>query len=369
MCENHGKCNLSVDEAKGILAAETLKGVSESFDLHRVAFGDEARSFIESIYTGPATVEGQTMFGQLERGSSEYRQELINADTLLNRVGIYELAPSQSRWPQGQSVTQAALQEVLAEYAENEDSPQATAFLDAVASNPGRAKLMFGAYGNAKASLVPVLASDFGIQNLIDDLPETMQAEVRLAYVKGLTGKLDLTDDEVQYAILNAKWGPTLTLGFEELLASAGLLGPGMSLLTKSNGHTVVRDAKGNEYRSINQANSSTSIPRNFASNKQLDEHFKKHGGEFNLDNTSDYLEIARYAQKNGTPVQYGYKGETRIGYAQFMGNNRKGQAKFAFVGTNSDGHITTLHVKSGKDFWKTINGNKDDKVIRPYNP
>nr|WP_150526565.1 filamentous hemagglutinin N-terminal domain-containing protein [Roseibium sediminis] len=369
MCENHGKCSLTLDEAKGILAAETLKGVSESFDLHRVAFGDEARAFIETNYNGPASVDGQTMFGQLERGSSEYRQELINADTLLNRVGIYELASSQSRWPQGQNVTQAALQEVLAEYAENGNSPQAVAFLDAVASNPGRAKLMFAAYGSAKSSLVPVLASDFGIQNLIGDLPDTMQAEVRLAYVKGLTSKLDLTDEEVQAAILNAKWGPLLTAGFEELLEGVGILGPGMSLATNSFGQTIVRDANGVEYKSINQANYSTNVPRNFSNKKQLDEHFAKHGGEFDANSSEEYLEIAQYVQKNGTPVQYQYKGETRVGYAQYMGNNRKGQAKFAFVGTNSDGHITTLHVKSGKDFWKTINGDKDDKVIRPYNP
>ncbi|MDD7912016.1 DUF637 domain-containing protein [Pseudovibrio exalbescens] len=369
VCENHGKCDLSLDEAKGILAAETLKGVSESFDLHRVAFGDEARAFIEASYNGPATVDGQTMFGLLERGSSEYRQELINADTLLNRVGIYELASSQSRWPQGQNVTQAALQEVLAEYAENKDSAQAVAFLDAVAANPGRAELMFAAYGSAKSSLVPVLASDFGIQDLIDDLPETMQAQVSLAYVQGLTGQLDLTDEEVQAAILNAKWGPLLTAGFEDLLAGVGILGPGMSLLTKANGQTVIRDANGVEYKTANQANRLTNVPRQFSSQIKLDEHFEKHGKEFGVNNPAAYLELAQYVQKNGTSVQYECNGQKRVGYAQFMGNDRKGKAKFAFVGTNSDGHITTLHVKSGRDFWKTINGNKEDKVILPYNP
>ncbi len=37
----------------------------------------------------------------------------------------------------------------------------------------------------------------------------------------------------------------------------------------------------------------------------------------------------------NGYKVEYSYKGETRVGYVQFMGNNSKGNAKFAFVGTN----------------------------------
>ncbi len=52
--------------------------------------------------------------------------------------------------------------------------------------------------------------------------------------------------------------------------------------------------------------------------------------------------------------------------HVKFMGTNKKGQAKFAFVGTNRKGEITTLHTKSGKDMWKTLNGNKNDKTIRP---
>lgn len=50
----------------------------------------------------------------------------------------------------------------------------------------------------------------------------------------------------------------------------------------------------------------------------------------------------------------------------KLMGNTGKGQSKFAFVGTNSQGQITTLHTKSGKDFWKTLNGNSQDKTIYP---
>jgi len=69
---------------------------------------------------------------------------------------------------------------------------------------------------------------------------------------------------------------------------------------------------------------------------------------------------------KNGTKVQYPYKGETRTGYIQLMGNNRKGQSKFAFVGTNNQGQMTTLHTKSGKDVWKTLNNNATDKTIYP---
>ena len=40
--------------------------------------------------------------------------------------------------------------------------------------------------------------------------------------------------------------------------------------------------------------------------------------------------------------------------------------AKFIFVGTNEKGNITTIHTKSGKDFWKTLNNNPNEKVIYP---
>lgn len=50
----------------------------------------------------------------------------------------------------------------------------------------------------------------------------------------------------------------------------------------------------------------------------------------------------------------------------QFMGNSSRGDAKYGFVGTNSDGAITTIHVESGKSFWKMLSGDPKDKTIRP---
>lgn len=58
-------------------------------------------------------------------------------------------------------------------------------------------------------------------------------------------------------------------------------------------------------------------------------------------------------------------KVERRTGYVQFMGNNSKGNAKFAFVGTNNEGYITTFHTESGKTFWKMLNG-VNNPVINP---
>lgn len=104
-----------------------------------------------------------------------------------------------------------------------------------------------------------------------------------------------------------------------------------------------------------------------FATEDKLISHFEKHGGEFKgMFNTADeYLQGAQDVMKNGYKVEYIYKGETRIGYVQFMGNNSKGNAKFAFVGTNNDGCITTFHTESGKTFWKMLNG-ENIPIINP---
>ncbi|WP_115718158.1 hypothetical protein [Gallaecimonas mangrovi] len=102
-----------------------------------------------------------------------------------------------------------------------------------------------------------------------------------------------------------------------------------------------------------------------FADEAKLISHFKKHGREFGAKNADEYLQMARTVMVEGSKFEYSYKGEIRTGFAQFMGNNKKGIAKFAFVGTNNKGFITTLHMKTGKDFWKTLNGNAKDKTIR----
>jgi hypothetical protein len=110
----------------------------------------------------------------------------------------------------------------------------------------------------------------------------------------------------------------------------------------------------------------SQSKPKDFGSDEKLIGHYEKHGAEFNSMTKEEYLLIARHVVNQGSRVEYLYKGAIRTGYLQLMGNNRKGEAKFAFVGTNSDNQITTLHTKSGKDLWRTINGNVRDKAVRP---
>ncbi len=102
----------------------------------------------------------------------------------------------------------------------------------------------------------------------------------------------------------------------------------------------------------------------NFADQQKLTSHFEKHGGEFRAKSEAEYLQIGRDIMNNGHKVEYSYKGEMRTGYVMYMGNTSKGATKVGFVGTNSTGNITTIHTKSGKDIWKTLNGNAQDKVI-----
>ena len=99
-----------------------------------------------------------------------------------------------------------------------------------------------------------------------------------------------------------------------------------------------------------------------------LKNHYQSSPAEGALARLNDYLEIANDVIKNGYKVEYPYKGEVRTGYVQLMGTNRREQAKFAFVGTNNSGNITTLHSKSGKDVWKTLNSDAKDKVIKVKN-
>ncbi|MBN2992492.1 type IV secretion protein Rhs, partial [Pseudomonas cedrina subsp. fulgida] len=107
--------------------------------------------------------------------------------------------------------------------------------------------------------------------------------------------------------------------------------------------------------------------PFDFGSEEKLVGHFEKHGAEFKSKNAHDYLHIARHVVEKGIPVHYSYKEAQRKGYVLLLGTNRSGQAKFAFVGTNQNNQITTLHTKSGKEFWRTINGDATDKTIRPH--
>ena len=67
----------------------------------------------------------------------------------------------------------------------------------------------------------------------------------------------------------------------------------------------------------------------------------------------------------NGYKVEYLYKGEIRTGFIQFLCNKGNGDFVFAFVGTNSEGYITTFSPRSTSKFWKMLNGD-NIPIINP---
>ena len=102
-----------------------------------------------------------------------------------------------------------------------------------------------------------------------------------------------------------------------------------------------------------------------FQNYEKLASHYAKHGDEVNAQSTVDYLNKARYVMNNGYKVEYEYKTEMRTGFLRYYKNNKNHDAKFAFVGTNNEGFITTFHTESGKSFWKMLN-KSGMKVINP---
>ncbi len=109
----------------------------------------------------------------------------------------------------------------------------------------------------------------------------------------------------------------------------------------------------------------SNSACLNFASDEKHQQHYEKHGEEFGAKSKEEYLSMAQTVVRDGIQVEYQYKGETRTGFLQIMGNRKKnGDTKFAFVGTNNNRQITTFHVESGNSFWKMLNGSSSNKTI-----
>lgn len=82
-----------------------------------------------------------------------------------------------------------------------------------------------------------------------------------------------------------------------------------------------------------------------FESQAKLEEHFAKHGNQFNglYSNPQEYLQGANYVINNGTFVP------EMNGYVRFFGTGRRG-AEYAFVGLTHDAtHITTFGIRNIK--------------------
>lgn len=95
----------------------------------------------QQSYVGPIYIDGQTMFRQLDSGSSEHRNTLLNAETALSNLALYDYATAQSAWPQDYTAAMSFLHEALNDFADVPTSIEAQAFVAALSSSPeiGRA--------------------------------------------------------------------------------------------------------------------------------------------------------------------------------------------------------------------------------------
>jgi hypothetical protein len=110
-------------------------------------------------------------------------------------------------------------------------------------------------------------------------------------------------------------------------------------------------------------------MPTGFGSEALLREHFVKHGGEFTsagISTAEGYLQIGKDIVANGAEVRYFYDraNEWRTGYVSFMRNSQKtGESLFGFVGTNSDGFITTIHTKPRTELFNLLGDSSQSKL------
>ena len=86
-----------------------------------------------------------------------------------------------------------------------------------------------------------------------------------------------------------------------------------------------------------------------FSSNSLLNDHFAKHGNEFEglFSNSTEYAKGAKYTIKNGQYVK------EMNGYIRFFGAN--GKANYAFVGMKSGGRISTFGIRAAAELAKKI--------------
>lgn len=81
---------ISVEEATALLTAETLIGISDDFA--HLESDAAARAFLDGLEQAGQVVDGQTLFGQLDRGSDEYRNSTINMGDMVQTSGLLLIA-------------------------------------------------------------------------------------------------------------------------------------------------------------------------------------------------------------------------------------------------------------------------------------
>ncbi|OOF37662.1 hemagglutinin repeat-containing protein [Rodentibacter heidelbergensis] len=321
---------ISEEQALAQLTAEALRGESDDFTY--VEKNQAARDYLNNL---AKETKVPTLFSELDRKSDEYRNSLLNAQYVTANQDLYNRV---NRREKNYATT-------TADYVLNSAIREGKSYYQQAGK-----ETVSQVYGSAKAEVNRYRELEQYHANQESDKDEQLARKYR-HQANSLSGSLSQNYQSgtglFDFSELYANKNPLAKTMFETIAESGYVIG-GISS-TK----VIFKDAK----------------IGNFISKEKLLSHFEKHSNEFgNLYSTpKDYLTGARYVMNTGIPVEYMYKGELRNGFVKYLGNTtRKGEAKFAFVGTNLNKDITTYHTKSGKEFWRLLNNDNSHKVIYP---
>jgi len=88
LCASQNIC-MSTEDAKERLTAETLRGVSDDFDF--LPKDEVARTFLNDLSAAGEQLDGQTLFGELDRSGDEYNNSYLNIGDVQSNRGLYSL--------------------------------------------------------------------------------------------------------------------------------------------------------------------------------------------------------------------------------------------------------------------------------------
>ncbi|KAB2721490.1 DUF637 domain-containing protein [Brucella intermedia] len=258
MCPQQQVCDLTLEKAIGILTATTLAGVSDAFAIYGgdpyIEFKDKAREFRTQNYNGPSTLDGQTIFGQLDKNSSEYLTSLLNAETALNNLVFYDYADQATRWPQGQGAVVNFINEALKDFGDAPRSVNAAAFITALQNNSAATAAIFTEYGASQIRKTDgTFVAAVGFNTFLNSLSPELRNTVATAYAQGTLGQVELTPEQIETAVTQGIWGATVDFivgeGFIVNLADMGI-----RITTIASGARVFTGANGKTYGDVTDA-------------------------------------------------------------------------------------------------------------------
>ena len=87
---------ITEEEAIALLTAEALRGVSDDFS--HLPKGEKARAFLNEMKKNLGKVQDQTLFGELDHSSKEYKNSVLNAGQIYAARDLYGMVDTPTTW-------------------------------------------------------------------------------------------------------------------------------------------------------------------------------------------------------------------------------------------------------------------------------